>query len=407
MLKTLTLFILISPFSLFAAAFNGYVIKYKAAPKNSNLNLIKTTFGTFSHIKNLKQIKNKKSLNIQYIEPNYIYSKLEEESIKDKKFHYQWALQNRGSNSGDEKNPGTIGEDIKAIDAWKISKGSKDLKIAIIDSGTLISHPDLKENLWTNNAELSGKPGIDDDGNGYIDDIYGYNFTNNSPSPIDDDGHGTHCAGIIGASHNKIGVRGVLGKVQIISLKFLDESGNGDTINAIRAIDYAIAQNVKVISNSWGGGAYSKALYEAIKRAQDAGILFVVAAGNSSNDNDKNPIYPASYDLDNIVAVAASNEFGKKAKRSNYGEKSVDLFAPGNSILSTYLDDRYKRLTGTSMATPLVTGVLGLMYSVNSKLSYVEAKQLLLESVDKSRSLSYYSLSSGRLNALKAVQKSQ
>ena len=215
--------------------------------------------------------------------------------------------------------------------------------------------------MWVNEAEANGEPGVDDDGNGYVDDIHGYDFANDDGDPMDGHGHGTHCAGVIGADHNGDGIAGLMGDVQLVGIKFLTDSGSGDTINAIKSIDYATQVGVHIMSNSWGGGGFSQALKESIERARDAGILFVAAAGNSNSDNDKRPMYPATYDVENIISVGAMDGKGNKSSFSSYGETTVHVFAPGSNILSTVPGDAYRKMSGTSMATPYASAALGML----------------------------------------------
>ena len=236
----------------------------------------------------------------------------------------------------DGKNGSVAGEDINVLRAWSITKGSKDVKIAVIDTGVDYTHPDLKDQIDVNLAELNGKPGVDDDGNGFVDDIYGYDFANKDGDPQDGHGHGTHCAGVIGASHNNIGVAGIMANVKIVPIKFLTDDGSGETIDAIAAIDYGIKRGVNVMSNSWGGGDKEQSLEDAIKAAESAGITFVAAAGNESANNDSTASYPANYEVGNVISVGSYTSTGAKSSFSNYGLKSVHVTAPGSNILSTY-----------------------------------------------------------------------
>ncbi len=255
---------------------------------------------------------------------------------------------------------------IDAPAAWDVSVGTQDVVVAIIDTGIDYTHPDLMGNLWVNPGEIAAN-GIDDDGNGYIDDVYGINAAAHSGNPYDDNGHGTHVAGTIGASGNDgFGVVGVNWNVRIMPLKFLTASGSGTLSGAMEAIDYMVAMknrgvNIRLSNNSWGGGGYSQALNNAIARARDAGILFIAAAGNESNDNDAHASYPAGYDLSNVVSVAAVDQNFNLAYFSNFGAQTVDIAAPGVSILSTVPGGGFAKLSGTSMATPHVTGALALL----------------------------------------------
>ena len=293
---------------------------------------------------------------------------------------------------------------IEAEEAWKLTKGDKFLKIAVIDTGVDYTHKDLKSQMWTNTAELNGEPGVDDDGNGYVDDIHGYDFANNDGDPMDGNGHGTHCAGTIGAEHNKTGVRGVLGDVQIVAIKFLTDRGSGTTADAIKSIDYATQMKVQVMSNSWGGGGYSKLLEEAIQRANDAGIVFVAAAGNSSSDNDKKENYPSNYEVDNVIAVASHTKSDSLSYFSSYGKTMVDVSAPGSSILSTWKGGGYKSISGTSMATPHVSGIVGLMLARDKTLTPLEVREKLLLSCIEKGSYTDKVVCNGRVSALKAIK---
>ena len=400
---------------ILAQDFNGYIIKYSEGlklDKNIQVNRqLKTTFGNFALIAGNKKLdlnKMVKNPNIEYIEPNYIYYTQQTfagKDVKDTKFKKQWSLNNTGKNSSSYIFfRGMVGEDINALKSWEITKGSREIKIAVLDTGIDYTHPDLLKNIWTNSSELNGISGVDDDGNGYIDDIYGYDFANQDGDPLDGHGHGTHCAGIIGAVHNDIGIRGVMGEVSLIGLKFMSDKGQGELIHAIEALHYAIKMRVDIISNSWGGDPKSKALKDAIIATRDEGILFVAAAGNSKygNNNDENPIYPANYDVDNVISVGASNYFGNRAIFSNSGKKTVHLFAPGKKIISTVLKGRYKKMDGTSMAAPLVAGTLGLLLTQQRGISYFEAKEKIMSSAFKHRLLSPDTIS-GRVDAYKML----
>lgn len=334
---------------------------------------------------------------IEYAEPNYIYSvnPIKERGLVAKKllkspftdftastpddpsFGKLWGLRNTGSNEPNGS-AGVEGADVNALKAWDITKGSRSVRIAVIDTGVDYNHPDLKANMWTNSAELNGKPGVDDDGNGFVDDVYGYDFANMDSNPMDGNGHGTHCSGTIGAVHdNRIGVAGVMSDVQIMAVKFLGDDGSGSLEGAIKAIDYATMMNVDLMSNSWGGGGRSQALLDAIQRASDKGIIFTAAAGNSSSNNDASPSYPASYDTPNMVAVAATTAQNGLASFSSYGRNSVHIGAPGHNILSTVNGGGYDVYSGTSMATPHVSGVLGLLLAKEGRMSHSALRERL------------------------------
>jgi thermitase len=336
---------------------------------------------------------------IEYIEPNVEYKTF---APQDADFKKQWGLNNTGRNSGSIFFPGKKGVDVSALKAWGITKGDNEIKIAVIDTGVDYNHVDLKENIMINELELNGTDGVDDDGNGYVDDIYGYDFAGNDADPMDGHGHGTHCAGVIGASHNSQGIAGVMAKVKILPIKFLSDSGRGSLEGAVKSIDYAIQRGVQIMSNSWGGGGYTQALFDVIKKAQDAGILFIAAAGNESNDNDKKPTYPATYKLDNVVSVGAIDGKGKKASFSNWGAKTVHVFAPGVKIYSTVSKNKYKNMSGTSMACPHVSGVAGLLLASEPNMDYKEMKARLMSTSIVSDELTNKT-ASGYVDAYKAL----
>jgi len=314
----------------------------------------------------------------------------------DTRFDEQWGLHNTGQSGG------TSDKDIDAPEAWEISTGS-DIIVAVIDTGVNYSHPDLAANMWRNPGEIPDD-GIDNDGNGYIDDIYGIDEADGDCDPMDDDGHGSHCAGIIGAvGNNTLGVAGVNWRVRIMALDFFDSRGWGEEANAIKCIEYAIRHGARVISASWGGDPYNPALYDTIEMAGTSNILFVAGAGNDGKNNDVTPFYPSSYSNENIIAVAASDRNDAMAYFSCFGSNSVDLAAPGMEILSTVLFDQYGYKQGTSMATPFVTGAAALLLSIKPELSFAAVKKALLDNVDPVPAFASKLLSGGRLNVYKAA----
>ncbi|MDD4975707.1 MAG: S8 family peptidase [Bacteriovorax sp.] len=414
---SLTVFIFLSAHSYAATPFNGYIVKLKntdnfladkSVSKMVNIEkLTKTSFGNFAKIaakdgfleQSLESLK--KNPNIEYIEPNYIITLKKSSFVpnvpSDTFFEKQWGLKNTGDH--DTK----LGEDINATKAWEITKGSKEVKIAVLDSGIDYNHPDLKNQIEINEAEKNGLPGVDDDNNGYIDDIYGYDFNAKKPDPMDGNGHGTHCAGVIGAQHDGLGVVGVMANVKLIPVKFLDDKGAGEDIDAVAAIDYAIKRGAKVMSNSWGSDEKVQALYDAIKAAEKAGIVFVVAAGNDGADNDRTPSYPNNFDISNIIAVGASNNRGNRASFSNYGSKTVHVFAPGEDIFSTVNNGEYDWMSGTSMAAPFVSGIVGLLLSKEPNLSPKEIRERLIRTSVDNKKLQGDSASNGRVDAYRAL----
>jgi len=288
---------------------------------------------------------------------------------------------------------------ISAPTAWDYSTGDGDFVVAVIDSGVDYNHPDLAANMWRNPGETAGD-GIDNDGNGIVDDVFGANFAGaNNGNPFDDNGHGTHVAGTIGAiGNNGTGVVGVNWNVKIMALKFLSASGSGSTSDAIEALNYAVSKGVKVSNNSWGGGGYSTALFNAIQAAQNAGHIFVAAAGNSNINIDTTPSYPASYNLANVVAVASTTSSEVRSSFSNYGTNTVDIAAPGSSILSTTPNNTYSTFSGTSMASPHVAGAIALYWDANPGDTAAQVIQKLRDSADTLTSLNGLVNGSRRLN---------
>jgi thermitase len=354
----------------------------------------KSTFGLINDLKALPEVI--------YAEPNFIYKAIGAET-NDSLYDKLWGLNNTGSNEPDRNggysgSQGLAGSDINAERAWGLTKGSKKVVIAVIDTGIDYNHPDLKENMWVNTKEIAGN-GKDDDGNGYIDDVYGWNAQADNGNPMDGNAHGTHCAGTIGARHNSIGIAGVMNDVSLMAVKFLSDSGSGSLADAVEAIDYATKMNVDIMSNSWGGGGFSQTLEDAIKAAKDKGILFVAAAGNNGTNNDSSPHYPSNYQVDNVISVAAHTNADSMATFTCYGKRTVHVAAPGHNILSTTPNNGYKVFSGTSMATPHVSGVLGLLLSQTGRQDVKAIRERLMATTVPGAAYRRTTISGGRVDA--------
>jgi len=353
-------------------------------PKNSDVNKIVSKYN--------------ENPDVEYAEPNHIVH-IDTTIPDDTYFSLLWGMHNTGQSGG------TVDADIDAPEAWDITTGSSDIVVAVIDTGVDYNHSDLAANMWINpNETLNGN---DDDGNGYIDDIRGWDFFSNDNNPYDQSGHGTHCSGTIAAeANNGIGVAGVSWNAKIMPLRFLGPNG-GSTNDAVLAIIYAIDNGADIMSNSWGGGGYSETLEGAISAANDAGILFVASAGNAGTDNDVYTHYPSNYDVPNVISVAATDRNDNLASSiswaSNYGATSVDLAAPGVTIGSTYPDNRYVYMSGTSMAAPHVAGAAALIKAQYPDITVDALKAKILDSVDPIPSLSGITVTGGRLNAYNAL----
>jgi thermitase len=354
------------------------------------------------------------SPQVEYAEPDYKVEPAGGVSAPDDPlFPDMYDLRNTGQTGG------TPGADIDAPEAWGVTTGSPDVVVAVIDTGVDINHPDLKDNIWTNPGEIPNN-GIDDDNNGYVDDVHGWDFADDDASVFDsasDDRHGTHVSGTIAAEgDNGKGVAGVTWHTTVMPLKFIS-LGKGYISDAAEALRYAVDNGATISNNSYGyydycSGCFSQTLRDAVDYAAGKGHLVVAAAMNGGSDgvgddNDQNPVYPASYDGinngANVISVAASDQCDALTSFSNYGAKSVDLVAPGQSIYSTYPNNTYGYGTGTSMATPHVAGVAALVKARYPDLDAAGIKARILESVDKKASLEGKTVSGGRLDAGKAL----
>jgi thermitase len=405
----------------------------------------------------LKSIR--KNPDVEYAQPNYFINLIEDYTSKDPtlldaaraQFGNSKGPLWGGSKSKPEIPAATItpmfGPDpladqqwamtaIHAVEAWKVNKGDRHMVVAVIDTGVDYTHEDLAANIWHNPNEIAGN-GKDDDGNGYTDDIIGWDFVDNDNKPYDvatgilgtllggNPGHGTHCSGTIAAvSDNSVGISGVAPNVKIMPLRFLNERGQGDTAHAVKAINYAVAAGAKVLSNSWGSAGEeegSGALKDAIKNAMDHDVLFIAAAGNGrsgvgyNNDTDKSPSFPATYNYENIISVAAIDKQGELGKFSNFGPKTVHIAAPGVDVLSTTVGNKYSdavikvgsfKLTwdGTSMAAPFVAGAAALVWSQHPEYKFSDVRRKLLETAEKLPSLKGKITSEGKINLAEAIK---
>jgi subtilisin family serine protease len=346
--------------------------------------------------------------SVEYVEPNYLIYP-QSTMPNDTYFYEQWGLHNNGR----------PGADIAATRVWDITQGSQDVVVAVVDTGADLTHPDLAPNAWVNPGEVSGN-GVDDDRNGFVDDINGWNFVANNNRLVksaEEDFHGTHVSGIIGASgNNGAGVSGVAWHVKLMSLKFIGEK-SGSTADAAKAINYVIDQkrkgvNVRVINASWGGSGGSTSMQAAITAAGQAGILFVVAAGNGGEDKvgdniDEQPDYPASWTSSNsaMISVAALDSDDRLASFSNYGLSNVCVGAPGVRVLSTLVGGGYGFASGTSMAAPHVSGIAALIWSQEPSLTPSQVRQRIISTGDPVLALGSKAVNPVRSNAYNAISR--
>ena len=344
---------------------------------------------------------------VDYVEPNYVVTA----SVvpNDPQFSQLYGLNNTGQTGG------TADADIDAPEAWDLETGSPGVVVASVDTGVDFTHPDLAAQQWVNPGENCGSSdptiscaqrtdGVDSDGDGYVDDWRGWDFVNHDNDPTDDNNHGTHTSGTIGAvGNNGVGVAGVDWNARIMALKFLNSAGSGTDADAISALLYAADHGARVANNSWGGAPFDPALQNAIEYGASKGMLAVFAAGNDSVNMDVSPEYPAAYDSDAIVSVAATDANDSMAFFSNYGQRTVDLAAPGVGILSTTPGNTYSSFSGTSMAAPHVSGTAALVMSHFPGATLYGTKALLMRSADPKPSLAGTSVTGGRLNAFNAL----
>ena len=400
------------------------IVKFKDVKAANTVQAIRSLGGTVkyqfrsrgAHVVKFADAKSNKSLfmkakalsarsDVEYVEANTILHI--NKTPNDTDFSKQYGMHNDGANGG------VADADIDALEAWEVSTGSKDVVVGIIDTGVDYTHPDIAPNYWNNPGEVGtdgeGKDkktnGIDDDGNGYIDDFRGWDFVNNDNDPMDDHAHGSHCAGVIGARGNDgVGVTGVNWNVSLVGLKFLSGSGSGTLEDAVKAIEYGTSLGLNLTSNSWGGGGYSQTMFDAIKGANDRGILFIAAAGNDSSNNDNSASYPATYDVPNVISVAASDNKDQMAYFSNSGVRTVHVAAPGVDIYSSVPGSTYEKMSGTSMATPHVAGVAALIKAAIPDATGAQVRARIMNGVDRSDYWASRVSSGGRINAFNSLE---
>lgn len=340
---------------------------------------------------------------VEYAEPNYI---VRSQSLGSPEGPILTMSEVKIASEGTLGSTTQTSAPIDLWNAWAEMSADKEAPIvAVIDTGIDLNHDVFVESgaIWTNPGEIPDN-GIDDDGNGYIDDVHGWNFVTNTPNPTDDEGHGTHVAGIVlGTTQDLMADPLAEAKIRIMPIKFLDNSGSGSTSAAIQAIYYAVNNGAKVLSNSWGGGGYSNALLDAIAYSYEKGRIFVAAAGNSANDNDRRPTYPANYGVPNVISIAATSDLDALAGFSNYGAQTVHMGAPGVRILSTYPGNTFTRLSGTSMATPFVSGLAALMVREQPEMNGYQVRNIIFQGAEPISSLVQKTYTQSRLNVYHAL----
>lgn len=357
--------------------------------------------------------------DVEYIEPNFILSKSEvEPNAPVEKRSYDQVVASSFA-STDPNVYAQSSASTRVSSAWSLetplSAQNGPVVVAIVDTGLDKSHDVFKPvasggtgAVWINQVEANGSPGIDDDQNGFVDDINGWNFINNTGNFYDDDDHGTHVAGIIVGTGQNIFARPLQqSKILVMPLKFLDANGSGSTANAIRAIYYAVNNGARVINNSWGGASYSRALHDAMTYAYDHRVLVASAAGNYSNNNDSVPMYPSNYDVPSNLAVASTSRFDDLSSFSNYGASTVQVGSPGEYIESTVPGNQTMMMSGTSMATPFVAGMAALAFREAPGLSGYQMKQLIMGTSDSTSYLNGLVSTSARIDALYLIQSAQ
>ncbi|WP_413290781.1 S8 family serine peptidase [Bdellovibrio sp. HCB337] len=353
--------------------------------------------------------------DVEYIEPNYIFKKSvdDQEGLGAPAQVYEMGeVQAMEQYSAAAASYSQSGAQTKVAEAWAIQTSNSSIRpiVAIIDTGLDKTHPVFVNSnaVWVNSREIANN-GVDDDYNGYIDDVNGWNFINNTPNFADDDGHGTHVAGIVVGTSLNILANPITetAKMQVMPLKFLDANGSGTTSNAIRAIYYAVNNGARVINNSWGGGTYSRSLHEAMTFAYSNRIFIASAAGNNGKSNDTTPMYPSSYDVPSNLSVAATTDYDYMASFSNFGSRSVHLASPGVLILSTLPNNRTGTMSGTSMATPFVAGLAALAMREAPFLTGYQIRDIMIAKATSISNLLGKVSSSARVDALRLINEAQ
>lgn len=405
--STLTIILLATYcFSINQAVAGEYIVKLKYELKDYELDGL--SMASDEQFRITDKVKN---FNLVKVFANIDHASEDPVSVLQRYFDAEYVVENTmlhafRRNSDPRRSEQWALDMIKANDAWDVAMGSHNVVVAVIDTG-IADHEDLSSNAWINEDEVAGN-GIDDDNNGFIDDVRGWDFNGNDSDPRDETGsrnpgHGTHCSGIIGAvCNNDLGICGISPQVSLMALRFLDQNGSGDLFASVKAIDYAISNGAHIISASWGANipeSSAQPIIEAIKRAEEKGLIFVAAAANDGKSNDVESMYPANAQTFHMISVAASNDKDEKPPWSNFGRK-VDIAAPGENILST-VPGGYKLLSGTSMATPLVAGTVALMKSIDLSLSGATCRSILQST---GAQVNIETASNRRIDAAKAVE---
>jgi thermitase len=368
------------------SAAGGRIAQRFGAVRGGRLALVRPRSGTALDVLRKRLARHE---DVAYAEPDFLQFAAPAKTPDDPYYSLDYALVD---------SPGD--HDIDAPTAWGTRTGCA--KVAVLDTGIDTDHPDLAANVYKSDDKPNN--GKDDDKNGYVDDAYGYNAIAGRGSGQDDNGHGTHVAGIVASrGNNGSGNAGICWSAKLVAVKFMNSRGKGTTSDAIEGIEYAVKKGLKIINCSFGSSSKSSALHDAVDYAQSKNALLVVAAGNDGKNIDKSPVYPASYSDSNILAVAASTSEDTLASFSNFGSESVDVAAPGDDVFSTYLGGGYKTLSGTSMGAPYAAGVAAMLRKQESEASYGDLRYAIRHKVDKPSALAGKVAYDGRLNAQKAL----